>query len=473
MVRLVLLISGICVSFALAGQKDISWDIKTGDKIARQVEKSIGIVQLPDAEKAVRSVGERLVNNLASNPYTFTFQIVDQMEPNAFALPGGHVYVSRGLLALLKNEDELAGVIGHEIIHVIQRHSAKQQQKAIVPSILAAPGVLLGNTLGGSVGDKVAAPLLGAGRIMMASYGRKQETEADELGIALAAKSGYDPNKLSDILNRIERWVQSETGKTAKFSLLNDHPVTPERVKNIAERSKVVGKATVKSVYGVDEFLMAFNQLPLGPNPSHGVFNDNIFLHPTLNIYWELPKGWNYINESTVAGATFKENQLMVTLAGKDRQLDTLIENFVNGYYAKTRKQPISDKRFDVNGRRGSEVILPGRENNQILYTMWFRKDHFTYVILGVGSPDLQDTFRSSTLTFRDLKEEDRDNIKMDELLTIKASGTETCAQLAQKAGNQVNAGYLSLVNNIPETQTFVKGEIIKTIHRRKYTPKS
>ena len=473
MARFVLLITGICVSFAVSGQKDISWDIKTGDKIARQVEKSIGLVTLPEAEKAIRSVGERLVSNLDSNPYTFTFQIVDQLEPNAFALPGGHVYVSRGLVALLKNEDELAGVLGHEIIHVTQRHSAKQQNKAIVPSILAAPGVLLGSTLGGSVGDKVAAPLLGAGRIMMASYGRKQETEADELGIALAARSGYDPNKLSDILNRIERWVQSETGKTAKFSLLNDHPVTPEREKNIAERSKAVEKTSIKPVYGANEFLMAFNQLPLGTNPSHGVFNENIFLHPTLNIYWELPKAWNYINESTVAGAASKDNQLMVTIAGKDRQLDTLIENFVNGYYAKTRKQPLSDKRLDVNGRRGSEVILPGRQDNQILYTMWFKKDHFTYVILGIGTPNLEHSFRSSTLTFRDLKEEDRDNIRMDEMVTLRATGVETCALLAQKAGNQVNAGYLALVNNIPETQTFVKGEIMKTIHRRKYTPKS
>jgi predicted Zn-dependent protease len=113
-----------------------------------------------------------LVAQLPENPYSFSFQIVDQQDPNAFALPGGFVYVSRGLLVLLKNEDELAGVVGHEISHVMKKHGSTRQKKSVLPSILAAPAVVLGNTMGKGMGERIAAPVLGAGRAYLASYGR-------------------------------------------------------------------------------------------------------------------------------------------------------------------------------------------------------------------------------------------------------------------------------------------------------------
>ena len=97
----ILSLAGCLLLFSVDGQKDISWDIKTGNELAVKIEKTVGIVHWPNAEKTVKDIGNRLVEQLTANPFVFSFQIIDQQEPNAFALPGGHVYISRGLMALI------------------------------------------------------------------------------------------------------------------------------------------------------------------------------------------------------------------------------------------------------------------------------------------------------------------------------------------------------------------------------------
>ena len=97
----ILSLAGCLLLFSVDGQKDISWDIKTGNELAVKIEKTVGIVHWPNAEKTVKDIGNHLVEQLTANPFVFSFQIIDQQEPNAFALPGGHVYISRGLMALI------------------------------------------------------------------------------------------------------------------------------------------------------------------------------------------------------------------------------------------------------------------------------------------------------------------------------------------------------------------------------------
>lgn len=452
-----------CVVTAYA-QKDIAWDIRKDIEVAKVVEKSIGLVHHAGSEKLVKSVGNRLVSKLEKNPYEFSFEIVDQPEPNAFALPGGHVYVSRGLLALLVNEDELAGVLGHEIMHVIQRHSAKQQRK-ILPTIFAAPGVILGSAIGGSLGEKVAAPLLGAGQVILSSHSRKQETEADQLGIELAARAGYQPARLADILHRIEQWTETESGKKARFSLLNDHPMTPERMKAIGQHSQSIQINSIASLYKPQEFERSVDSLLYGPNPAKGIFEKNTFYHPVLDLYWELPAGWKYVNETSAAGGMKDNRQIILTIAGKERQLDTLIENFVNGYYRQTRHKPISDKKVAMKGREGAELIIAGSDNKNLVYTLWFKKGGYTWVILGVGEDTTAiPTFRESALTFRDLQASDYKNIRNENVLSVMARAGETLTALARRSGNISDESYLALMNGVEPTYTCKTTERMKII---------
>ena len=173
---------------------------------------------------------------------------MNQSEPNAFAIPGGGIYVSRGLLALINREDELAGVLAHEIAHVTQRHSAKQQRKGILPGLLSVPGNVVGNVVGENLGALINAPIDTVGGAWLSRYSRGQESESDRIGIRTAAQAGYDPTALADILHRLEQDVASQTGQERRFSIFDSHPMTETRLKDIQSRAAALTPATKNRV---------------------------------------------------------------------------------------------------------------------------------------------------------------------------------------------------------------------------------
>jgi predicted Zn-dependent protease len=466
MFRAAILFFALSIPCKSWGQKDVAWDIKVGDETAVKIERAVGVYSLQRADSAVKSIGNRLVGQVDNNPYQFTFKVLDQEEPNAFALPGGHVYVSRGLLLLVKSEDELAGVLGHEISHVILRHSA-QQRKKVLPKILLVPGAIIGSVVGEDLGN----PLLGAGKLLMSSYSRKQETEADERGIAIAAKAGYRPLALSAILQRIQQMVETATGEVAKFSLMDDHPMTPDRMRDIEKMNGTITVAPRASSYQPGAIQRTLSGLLVGPSPGKGIFNRNTFLHPKMNIYWTLPDGWNYANEASAAGGVGKDGQLVLTIVGQDTRMDTIIEKFVNNYYKQTRYRPISDKKISLQGREGAELIISGSERKNILYTVWFKKDGFTYVIMGKGATGMTDTFRNSALTFRDLQPTDYPLIKQRELVLVPAVDGETITGFNERTGSELKVKMAAIINGVPENHTFVQGEIVKGVIRVPYKP--
>ena len=212
-------------------------DIEQGAEVAKLVEQQIGLYPMPQTEAYLREVGGRLVAVVNDPRWKFSFQIVDQQEPNAFAIPGGGIYVSRGLLALIKREDELAGVLAHEIAHVTQRHSAKQQRKGILPGLLSVPGNVVGNVVGENLGALINAPIDTVGGAWLSRYSRGQESESDRIGIRTAAQAGYEPTALADILQRLEQDVASQTGQERRFSIFDSHPMTETRLKDIRSRA--------------------------------------------------------------------------------------------------------------------------------------------------------------------------------------------------------------------------------------------
>src|SRR5215831_8577386 len=190
-----------------------SQDVEQGAEVAKIVEQQIGICANQQTTKYVQEVAGRLVVAAKDQRWKFKFQIVDQAEPNAFAIPGGGIYVSRGLLALVNREDELAGVLGHEMAHVTERHSAKQQRKGLFSGLLSLPGRVVGGVVGEDLGALVNAPATVLSGVRMSAYSRGQENESDRIGIATAATAGYEPDALADMLLRLDRDVASQSGE--------------------------------------------------------------------------------------------------------------------------------------------------------------------------------------------------------------------------------------------------------------------
>jgi predicted Zn-dependent protease len=231
LLTLILLHSGISVA------QSIELDKKLGAENAKLVEVQIGLVNDKELTGYVQSVGNRLIAELDNNPFEFQFHIADDPIPNAFALPGGYVYVTRGILSLITTEDELACVMGHEIIHVIRRHSVRQMRSSILPHMLELPGAIVGTVVDEDLGNLLNTPITTSNRLLLSSYSRKHETESDTRGIELASKAGYDPNAMATILERLSLAVEVITNEKEKKSYFDDHPFTPDRVNKINKTS--------------------------------------------------------------------------------------------------------------------------------------------------------------------------------------------------------------------------------------------
>src|SRR5262249_19076431 len=251
----------------------------------------------------VRAVGERLARFSPRPDAHYTFDIVDMEEPNAFALPGGPVYVSRGLLALTNSEDELAGVIGHEIGHVAARHAVQRVTAAAPLSVVTGLGALATGIVSPALGGVVGGLGGMAGALVLAPYSREQESEADRVGQDMIAAAGWDPAGLSRMLRTLEREEAARGGQRSAMDFFATHPPLPRRVALTEERATGLQRGPGAPIAPGAAYLRRLEGLPVGPRAAAGVFQGATFLHPDLDFHVKFPAGWKTVNDRTAVGA--------------------------------------------------------------------------------------------------------------------------------------------------------------------------
>src|SRR6185503_5653205 len=194
-----------------------------GREEAKKVEASMGLVDDSPLTAYVLQVGERIATHSPHAGVDYTFSVLDLPEPNALALPGGYVYVSRGLLALLNSEDELAGVVGHEVGHVAARHSVRRVTRAAPIGVVSGVGAAVVGMVSPVLGDVVGRVGSLSKELLLAPYGRDQEREADRVGAELSAKAGWDPHALASSLRTLEREAVLENAGVNRLSFFATH----------------------------------------------------------------------------------------------------------------------------------------------------------------------------------------------------------------------------------------------------------
>ena len=242
-----------------------------GRQAAQEVEQSIGLVRDPELTAYIDALGQRLAQHSPRRDVTYRFHVADMPEPNAFALPGGYIYVSRGLLVIANSEAELANVIGHEIGHVAARHASQRETRSVGVGLLSALGTIVaGVAAGGQAAQAVSQLGQIAGAGLIASYGRDQERQADEVGQQLAAGSGWDPGAISNFFVTLERQTKLEHGERLP-SFLDSHPMTSERAQTTAARARSLTVTPAPPVAATQRaFLHEFEDLLIGPDPGAG-----------------------------------------------------------------------------------------------------------------------------------------------------------------------------------------------------------
>ena len=247
----------------------------------------------PALARYVSSVGQRLAATSERKEINYTFTVIDSPIVNAFALPGGYVYVTRGLLALARNEAELAGVLAHEIGHITGRHAAERYGQNLASSIASAGLGILGGSAAAAAGQSLGA-------VALSSYSRDQEFESDTLGVRYLSRAGYNTQAMADFLaqlqasSRLDAEIAGRPGAADQFSLLQTHPKTTDRVQRAIEAAKVQPNrdADVRQA----AYQRHIDGIIYGDNPDHGIVKGRSFLHPVLRFAFEVPEGFELFN---------------------------------------------------------------------------------------------------------------------------------------------------------------------------------
>lgn len=331
-------------------------DVRAGREAHPQILREYGgAVDNPKLSAYVSRVGNRVKNVSELAELDFTFTVLDSEIVNAFALPGGYVYVSRGLLAYADDEAELAGVLAHEIGHVTARHSASRQTTGQLATFgLGLLGVLGGAVLGGEEGAKLGAQLgQQTGYGLTQTYSRSQEYEADSLGIRYLARAGYDTEATADFLEALETSAALQaklTGGSVKEPGAFDHffashPYTPDRVKEARQRAAERGSSGDERDRA--PFLAAIDGMIYGPSPAQGFVEGNHFAHPGLGIAFDYPEPYRLINQpAAVVGRA--ENRILLFDMGAAKQASDPVRYLQNEWLKGVDLQNV--ERFTSDG---------------------------------------------------------------------------------------------------------------------------
>ena len=267
-------------SLVSAGQED-----QMGREGYRAVLAEYGAYQDSALQRSVSAVGQRLARLSHLPNLDWHFTVIDDPSVNAFAMPGGYIYITRGILAHLNSEAQLAGVLGHEIGHVTHRHSAEQITRQQVAGIGLGVASILSPTVGRY--GQVAQQALG---LMFLKFSRAHENEADELGVEYATRAGYDPREIPSTYAMLKRVGERAGQRLPGF--LSTHPDPGDREARTTElaRAAVAGK-TGLAIHR-DEYLRGLEGLVFDNDPREGYFEGDDFYHPELGFALTFPAGW-------------------------------------------------------------------------------------------------------------------------------------------------------------------------------------
>jgi predicted Zn-dependent protease len=242
-ISLILILVILCGSFAgKAWAMTIEEEKKLGKKIFLEMERGVEFVKDPALQAFLDRMGQSLVSQLGTTPFEFRFYLINVADPNAFALPGGYIFVTTGLLTLAENEQEVAGVLSHEISHVTQRHVSQmiERSKRMSIAMLAAiiAGVLVGG--GGKVSEATAAGAVAMAEAQVLKYTRENEVDADQNSLHYMLKAGYDPSGLITFLTKIQKVGLASAPQIPPYLLT--HPVTENRISLLENLIQIGGK---------------------------------------------------------------------------------------------------------------------------------------------------------------------------------------------------------------------------------------
>jgi predicted Zn-dependent protease len=314
-----LLTSVACATNPATGERQLALigeqqEVELGREADQQVVQQMGIYPDDELQRYVERVGKALAADSERPDLPWTFRVIDDPVVNAFALPGGFIYLTRGILTHFNNEAEMAAVLGHEIGHVTGRHGVERMSKAQLAGIGLTLGMILAPELR-NYGDIAQTGL----QLMFLKYGRDDEREADDLGLRYMVREAYDPRQMPNVFQTLER-VSRAQGQGRLPAWLSTHPAPEARAGRLREEVQQAAAAMEDYRIARDDYLAAVDGTVFGENPREGFFRGNTFYHPELAFQMTFPPGWRTSNQRQAVGAISPNEDAVVVLTMTQRE---------------------------------------------------------------------------------------------------------------------------------------------------------
>ena len=422
----------------------------------------------------VEQVGKNIAvqSGLANSQSAFNVTLLNSSVDNAFAVPGGYVYVTRQLVALMNNEAELAGVLGHEVGHVAARHSKARQQRAQRNSILGAigsilSGVVLGNSGLGQLGQQIFSS---APQLLTAKFSRKQETEADVLGIRYLKGAGYDPRAMATVLqslaaqNALDAALQGRNASMPAWA--STHPDPASRV-----RAALAQAGNVTGVTNRDTFLTRIDGLLYGDDPRQGVIEGNTFIHPDMRLTFTAPNGFYMINGTRAVSINGQSGQAQLTTGPYNGNLETYVRQAFQAIGGQqTQLAPQSMQRTTINGLPavyGIARVNTGQQTVDVTVMAYEFSNNQAFHFAAITPAGRASTFSSMFNSLRRINANEAAQVVPRRVDVVTAGRGDTAQTLASRmAYGNAQLERFRVLNGLSANAQVVPGEKYKIVVR-------
>jgi len=433
----------------------------------KMVKQFGGVYDDPRIGGYVASIGGRLASHSERADLKFRFTVLNSPVVNAFALPGGYVYISRGLLALANSEAELASVLGHEIGHVTARHSAQRYNKAVILGLGSA-------LLGAATGNRSVGQMAEMGSaIYLKGHSRDQEHQADELGIRYLARTGYSTLDSVAFLKSLQaesslaRAIAGKQGKDPAASIFSTHPRTAERVQRTAAET---AKANPNAPNLRSRLLDKIDGMIYGDDPAQGLIRGRIFFHPDLGFTFSVPPGFRLINSPRAVLAQDRKGAKIIFDSDSKPWRGNLSGYLIRNWGKKLRLNKVEP--IQINGMTAATgaARVKGKEGPLDLRMVAVRFDRktiarFLFVSPVARTAALDEAFRRTTFRFRRLAEDERGEIKPLRIRVITVGARDTVESLAgQMPFDDFQVARFRVLNGLASGQRLKTGQRAKTV---------
>ena len=440
---------GACATNPVTGERQLALiseeqEIELGRAAAAEIPETIGLVEDEALQSYVSQVGLALARKSERPELPWSFAVVDDPTPNAFALPGGFIFITRGMLNLMNSEAELAAVLGHEIGHVTARHSVTQ----ISQQQLAQLGLGIGGILVPEI--QPFGQALGAGlQLLFLKHGRDAERQSDQLGFRYALNQGYDVSEMADVFSSLERAGGEE--RSALPAWLTTHPSPGARVEQVQQWISELPPGKRGTRVGQAEYLDRIDGLIYGKNPRQGFFREGVFFHPDLRFRFDVPSGWAGQNLSHAVQAISPNRDAAVQLTLAPGEPQAAAQQF----FAQQGVRALQSSRQPINGLPAIVTMFDVMTQQGQLRGLVAHVSHSgrTYQILGYSAADrfgsYRRVFEQVIGSFRPVTDASILNVQPQRIDIVRVARPMPLSEFARQYDSAIPIEELALINQV------------------------